>query len=85
MSAGRLKRSASIILSRLTASMSSGAPSTTTIGQRNTLSMRRVVSGITHFGEGSYDQSEMVIQRLLMEAGTGDVGDALVSVGTAWL
>ena len=32
-----------------------------------------------HFGEGSYDQSEMVIQRLLMEAGTGDVGDALVS------
>ena len=33
----------------------------------------------THFGEGSYDQSEMVIQRLLMEAGTGDIGDALVS------
>ena len=33
----------------------------------------------THFGEGSYDQSEMVIQRLLMEAGAGDVGDALVS------
>ena len=34
----------------------------------------------THFGEGSYDQSEMVIQRLLMEAGAGDVGDGLVSV-----
>jgi thiol-disulfide isomerase/thioredoxin len=33
----------------------------------------------THFGEGSYDQSEMVIQRLLMEAGAGNVGDALVS------
>jgi thiol-disulfide isomerase/thioredoxin len=33
----------------------------------------------THFGEGSYDQSEMVIQRLLMEAGAVDVGDALVS------
>jgi thiol-disulfide isomerase/thioredoxin len=34
----------------------------------------------THFGEGSYDESEMVIQRLLMEAGAGDIGDGLVSV-----
>jgi thiol-disulfide isomerase/thioredoxin len=34
----------------------------------------------THFGEGAYDQSEMVIQRLLMEAGTGGIGDDLVSV-----
>jgi len=34
----------------------------------------------THFGEGAYDQSEMVIQRLLMEAGAGDIGDSLVSV-----
>jgi hypothetical protein len=34
----------------------------------------------THFGEGSYDQSEMVIQRLLMEAGAGGIGDELVSV-----
>jgi thiol-disulfide isomerase/thioredoxin len=34
----------------------------------------------THFGEGAYDQSEMVIQRLLMEAGAGDTGDSLVSV-----
>ncbi len=34
----------------------------------------------THFGEGSYDQSEMVIQRLLMEAGAGGIGDGLVSV-----
>jgi thiol-disulfide isomerase/thioredoxin len=34
----------------------------------------------THFGEGSYDQSEMVIQRLLMEAGIGGIGDDLVSV-----
>ena len=34
----------------------------------------------THFGEGSYDQSEMVIQRLLMEAGTQGIGDELVSV-----
>jgi thiol-disulfide isomerase/thioredoxin len=34
----------------------------------------------THFGEGSYDQSEMVIQRLLMEAGAGGIGDGLVTV-----
>jgi thiol-disulfide isomerase/thioredoxin len=32
-----------------------------------------------HFGEGSYPQSEMVIQRLLMEAGAGRIGDELVS------
>jgi thiol-disulfide isomerase/thioredoxin len=34
----------------------------------------------THFGEGSYDQSEMVIQRLLMEAGASGIGDNLVTV-----
>jgi len=34
----------------------------------------------THFGEGSYDQSEMAIQRLLMEAGASGIGDGLVSV-----
>jgi thiol-disulfide isomerase/thioredoxin len=34
----------------------------------------------THFGEGSYDQSEMVIQRLLAEAGGTSIGDDLVSV-----
>src|SRR6476469_4759248 len=34
----------------------------------------------THFGEGSYEQSEMVIQRLLMEAGAGGIGDSLVTV-----
>ncbi len=33
-----------------------------------------------HFGEGSYQQSEMIIQRLLNEAGVGGVGDELVSV-----
>ncbi len=33
----------------------------------------------THFGEGAYDQSEMVIQRLLMEAGASGIGDELVS------
>lgn len=32
------------------------------------------------FGEGDYDQSEMVLQRLLMEAGSSGVGDELVSV-----
>src|SRR6476620_7242704 len=33
-----------------------------------------------HFGEGSYEQSEMVIQRLLAEAGASGIGDNLVSV-----
>jgi thiol-disulfide isomerase/thioredoxin len=33
-----------------------------------------------HFGEGSYDQSEMIIKRLLNEAGAGGIGDDLVSV-----
>jgi hypothetical protein len=33
-----------------------------------------------HYGEGAYDQSEMFIQRLLMEAGAADIGDGLVSV-----
>jgi len=32
-----------------------------------------------HFGEGSYEQSEMVIQRLLAEAGVGGLRDDLVS------
>jgi thiol-disulfide isomerase/thioredoxin len=32
------------------------------------------------FGEGSYEQSEMVIQRLLNEAGAAGIGDDLVSV-----
>jgi thiol-disulfide isomerase/thioredoxin len=33
-----------------------------------------------HFGEGSYEQSEMIIQKLLNEAGAAGIGDALVSV-----
>src|SRR5262247_4108228 len=33
-----------------------------------------------HFGEGAYEQSEMIIQRLLTEAGAGGIGDELVSV-----
>ena len=32
-----------------------------------------------HFGEGSYEQSEMVIQRLLAEAGAGGLSEDLVS------
>ncbi|HET8999428.1 MAG TPA: thioredoxin family protein [bacterium] len=32
------------------------------------------------FGEGEYEQSEMIIQRLLAEAGIGGTGDELVSV-----
>ena len=34
----------------------------------------------SHFGEGEYEQSEMVIQRLLAEAGNAGAGDELVSV-----
>lgn len=33
-----------------------------------------------HFGEGNYEQSEGVIQQLLAEAGTGGVGQEMVSV-----
>jgi thiol-disulfide isomerase/thioredoxin len=33
-----------------------------------------------YFGEGTYEQSEMIIQRLLTEAGVGGIGDDLVSV-----
>src|SRR5262245_60412639 len=33
-----------------------------------------------HFGEGAYEQSEMIIQRLLNETGAGGIGDDLVSV-----
>jgi thiol-disulfide isomerase/thioredoxin len=32
------------------------------------------------FGEGDYDQSERIVQRLLAEAGIGDIGHELVSV-----
>src|SRR5207248_6562915 len=33
-----------------------------------------------HFGEGGYEQSEMIIQRLLADAGIGGISDDLVSV-----
>src|SRR5262249_23242845 len=33
-----------------------------------------------HFGEGEHEQSEMVIKRLLMEAGASGISDGLVSV-----
>jgi len=33
-----------------------------------------------HFGEGGYEHSEMVIQKLLAEAGAENIGDELVSV-----
>ncbi len=33
-----------------------------------------------HFGEGAYEQSEMMIQQLLAEAGIGGIDDELVSV-----
>jgi thiol-disulfide isomerase/thioredoxin len=37
------------------------------------------------FGEGSFEQSEMIIQRLLAEAGMGGIGDDLVSVNASGL
>ena len=33
-----------------------------------------------HFGEGEYEQSELIIQHLLAEAGLGGLGDELVAV-----
>jgi thiol-disulfide isomerase/thioredoxin len=33
-----------------------------------------------HYGEGEYQQSEMIIQQLLAEAGFGDIGQELASV-----
>jgi thiol-disulfide isomerase/thioredoxin len=36
-----------------------------------------------HFGEGAYEQSEMIIQKLLTEAGATGIGDELVSVHAA--
>jgi thiol-disulfide isomerase/thioredoxin len=33
-----------------------------------------------HFGEGEYEQSEMILQQLLVEAGSTDAGHELVSV-----
>ena len=38
-----------------------------------------------HFGEGEYDQSEMIIQQLLTEAGAGGMDDGLVSVDAGGL
>ena len=34
-----------------------------------------------HFGEGEYEQSEMILQQLLVEAGIGGISHELVSVG----
>jgi len=36
-----------------------------------------------HFGEGEYDQSEQMIQRLLKEAGNGDVPQSLLTVNAS--
>ena len=38
-----------------------------------------------YFGEGAYDHSEMVIQRLLAEAGAGGISDDVVSVDPSGL
>ena len=37
-----------------------------------------------HFGEGEYERSEKVIQRLLSEAGVGGIGEGIVSVDSGW-
>ena len=47
----------------------SGTPSTTTTGRRCTSSTREGRIRHHHFGEGDYEQSELVIQQLLAEAG----------------
>ena len=36
-----------------------------------------------HFGEGEYDQSEKIIQQLLMETGAGDVAKGVVTVAAS--
>jgi thiol-disulfide isomerase/thioredoxin len=36
-----------------------------------------------YFGEGEYQQTETIIQRLLVEAGVGDIGHDLVSVDSS--
>ncbi len=38
-----------------------------------------------HFGEGSYEQSEMMIQKLLAEAAAGEVGQGVVNVNAEGL
>jgi thiol-disulfide isomerase/thioredoxin len=35
-----------------------------------------------HFGEGQYEQSEMILQQLLLQAGSDDIGQELVSVAS---
>ena len=47
----------------------SGRASTTTTGRRTTSSTRRDGMRHHHFGEGGYEESEMVIRQLLAEAG----------------
>ena len=37
--------------------------------------MRKAAFGIIYFGEGSYEQSEMIIQQLLAEAGAAEVSN----------
>ena len=79
-SAGRLKRCGSTIRSRSTASYviwrafnNNYWPALYFIDAQGRVRHH-------HFGEGSYEQSEMVIQRLLAEAGASGIGDDLVSV-----
>ena len=64
---------ASATRSRSTATTGSGGPSTTTTGLLCTSPTREGRIRHHHFGEGEYQQSEMVIQQLLADAGYADV------------
>ena len=68
---------------RSTTTMRSGGASTTSTGRRTTSSTPRDGSAHHHFGEGEYEQSEKIIQQLLMEAGAGDVAKGVVTVAAS--
>ena len=63
--AGDEGRERSTTRSRSTTTTRSGAPSPTTTGRRSTSSTADGIIRDEHFGEGRYEQSERVIQRLL--------------------
>ena len=81
MSARQRRRHGSIIRSRSITIMRSGATSTTNIGRLFISSMPQGRIRHHQFGEGEYEQSELIIQQLLTEAGKSrNVSHELVSV-----
>ena len=73
--------------SRSTTTTGSGAPSTTTTGRPCTSSTPQGQIRHHRFGEGDYEESEMILQQLLAEAGAGGVGQDLVggrAAGWRW-